>query len=76
MWFYVSGVLMAFMEPDDPRMERIRASVLERAAAIEAEARQQERERIQRLAATWLTHHPGAATLPAYIVSDWLASDD
>jgi len=53
MWFYVSGLLMAFMEPADPRMTLIRKSVLERVAAIEAEARKQERERLRAAIMGW-----------------------
>jgi hypothetical protein len=52
---YVYGVLMAFMEPTDPRMERIRSSVMEKTRAIEAEARQQGRdEERDAIRAEWL----------------------
>ena len=38
MVFYLHGLLMAFIEPTDPRMTAIRESSMKRIVAIEAEA--------------------------------------
>jgi vacuolar-type H+-ATPase subunit I/STV1 len=38
MVFYLHGLLMAFIDPTDPRMAKIRESSIERILAIEAEA--------------------------------------
>jgi hypothetical protein len=49
---YVYGVLIAFMEPSDPRIAKIRASAMEHAARIEAEALRGARERVAALPST------------------------
>ena len=47
LWAYLRGLLFAFLEPSDRRMALIKVSVMERIAAVEAEAVAQERERIR-----------------------------